>query len=71
MHAPSGGARPVSEKHEALGPIVAINSDPIEPIFNIAHLCIVGGLFQEILELVKHIEAVRNGAYRSRRHGIE
>ncbi len=57
MHAPPGGARPVPEKHEALGPVVAINSDPNAPIFDIAHFGIVGDLFQVIPELVKRIES--------------
>jgi len=37
--------------------IVAFNSDPNAPIFDIAHLGIVGDLFQVIPELVKRIEA--------------
>jgi electron transfer flavoprotein alpha subunit len=37
--------------------IVAINSDPNAPIFDIAHFRIVGDLFQDIPELVKRIEA--------------
>jgi hypothetical protein len=41
--------------------IVAINSDPNAPIFDIAHLGIVDDLFQVIPELVKLIER-RGGA---------
>ena len=37
--------------------IVAVNSDPNAPIFDIAHFGIVGDLFQVIPELVKRIEA--------------
>ena len=37
--------------------IVAINSDPYAPIFDVAHLGIGGDFFQVIPELVKRIEA--------------
>ncbi len=54
---PRAGHAQIQESMRRSDLIVAINSDPNAPIFDIAHFGIVGDLFQVIPELVKRIEA--------------
>ena len=36
--------------------IIAVNSDPAAPIFDVAHYCVVGDLYEVLNDLIKRIE---------------